>query len=159
MTLTFVFYLSRNSWLQHEAVLHLWAGQNTSYCQSRYYATPVWPFTQVCVRFQTVWAFSTDKLKDCNNKSLLRQGHSIWGGQSHDGAERGNRLRTDSAPAWDGVGQHHHAHGLPEPDRGVHPERIRAHLLLKLKQSQASSSDLGQKSHVMWSARFTFACT
>lgn len=79
----------------------------------------------------------------------LWQGHSIWGWQSHDCAECGNCIRPDSAAARDGVVQHHHVHGLPEPDRGVHPEWIRAHLLLKLKRSRASSADQGKRLNVL----------
>lgn len=72
---------------------------------------------------------------------LLSQGHSIRRGQSHDCAERGDRVRPDSASAGDGGLQHHHAHGLSEPDRGTHPERIRALLLLQLKRSEASGAE------------------
>lgn len=69
----------------------------------------------------------------------LSQSHPIRGGQSHDRAECGNRIWPDSASAGDGVGQHHHAHGLSEPDSGVHPERIRAYLLLQLKQDPGNT--------------------
>lgn len=38
---------SRNSWLRHKAVMHVWAGQITSRCKSWYNETPFWAFTQV----------------------------------------------------------------------------------------------------------------
>lgn len=104
----------------------------------------------------TMWELLADEQKENSDSShnhpiffSLWQGHSIWGRQSHDCAECGNCIRPDSAAARDGVVQHHHAHGLPEPDRGVHPEWIRAHLLLKLKRSQASSADQGKRLNVL----------
>ena len=52
------------------------------------------------------------------------QGHQIRKRQQDDGAERGHRVRAHPAAAGGGVGQHRHAHGVPEPDCGVRPQRI-----------------------------------
>lgn len=87
---------------------------------------------------------------------FIWQGHSVRRGQSHDRSECGNRVWPDAASARDGVSQHHDAHGLSEPDSGAHPEWIWAYLPLQLKQSQASSANLGKS---LSSARSTFACT
>lgn len=165
-------FFFRDSWLQRKSVLCLWTCQYTSSSQSWYHETPFWAFTQVCFTFifsspcchQTVWELVTGKLRLLTPSSNFPpwQGHSIWGGQSHDCAECGNCIRPDSASARDGVIQHHHAHGLSEPDSGVHPQWIWACLLLQLKQSQASSEDLGKRLNVLKLfevLNLLFACT
>lgn len=165
-------FFSRNSWLQCKSVLHLWTCQDTSSFQSRHHETAFWTFTQVCFFF----FFKFDPLHvsikqmrtffyDSSHQHpvfFLWQGHSMRGGQSHDCAECGDCVRPDSAAARDGVGQHHHAHGLSEPDSGVHPERIRAYLLLQLKRSEASGADLGKRRNVLKLFEvldLPFACT
>lgn len=69
----------------------------------------------------------------------LQQGHSVRGWQSNDCAERGNCIRSDSPPAWDGVAKHRYAHGLPESDCRVHLEWIRTPLLLQLKRQRSQT--------------------
>lgn len=133
----------RESWLQNKSVSNVRANQLTPSCKSWYHETPFWAFTKVFLQFfyLILCLFSslrTDKWMLTNKLILyfiLSQGHSIWRGQSHDCAECGDRVRPDAAWAGDGGSQHRHAHGLSEPDRGAHPERIRTHLLLQLKSA------------------------
>lgn len=56
------------------------------------------------------------------------QGDRVQGGEPHVGAERRHRLRPHVAAAGERGGQHGHAHGLPEPGGGAHPQPVQLHL-------------------------------
>lgn len=60
--------------------------------------------------------------------SLAPQGDWPRRGQPHDHPERGHRVRTNAAQAWNGNRQHRGPHGLPKPDSGAHTARVRKHL-------------------------------
>lgn len=46
-----------------------------------------------------------------------------WRDEPHVCPKYGHRVRSNVAETTGGV-QHHHAHGLPEPDRGAHSQRV-----------------------------------
>lgn len=94
--------------------------------------------------------------KDYCFSPLLWQGHSVRRRQSHDRAECGDCVWSDSAPAWDGVSKHRHAHGLPESDCGVHLKRIRSPLPLQLEGQQSQTCT---NVYVFRGLSFSLVCT